>query len=117
MGITNQQIAESVQDAIRQMGETVDHAMTEIAKIAQAFSEAQDRRAEVYERTMAKLSAENRADHEEFRDAIAEMSVCLKLLQANQDRHDKNWARVWAIIVAVIVIPVGAAVISLVLHT
>jgi len=116
MGITNQQIAESVQDAIRQMGETVDHAMTEIAKIAQAFSEAQDRRAEIYERTMAKLSAENRADHEEFRKAIAEMSVCVQLLQANQARHDDNWKRAWAILLAVIIIPVGAAIVSLVLH-
>lgn len=93
MAITNQQIADLIQQSI----------------------EVFDRRLGQLVESFDKVTASDRVEHGDFRQAINKLATTTKLLQAGQSRHDDNWKQARYILIAAILIPVITAVVALVL--
>jgi len=64
----------------------------------------------------AKWSAQNEAEHADFRRALTEISETLVLLRERQGRHAKNWDTLWKIAVVPILVAVVGGVIALVVN-
>jgi hypothetical protein len=93
MAITNQQIADLIQQSIdvfdRRLGQLVE--------------------------SFENVTASDRVEHGDFRRAINALATSTKLLQAGQQRHDDNWRQARYVVVAALVIPIVTAIVALVL--
>lgn len=93
MGITNQQIVDVIQQSIK----TFDRRL---GQLIESFD---------------KITASDRVDHADFREAISDLVTTTKLLQAGQKRHDDNWKQARYVVVVVIIIPIVTQIVTLAL--
>lgn len=103
MGITNQQIADIIQRAV-----------TELTDALRDLVGAQVQESAAYRELLERMLKHEQEEHATFRRELAEIHTKQQRMHDRQMVHDDNWKRVWGILVAVLIIPVGVAIVTLV---
>lgn len=105
MGVTNQQIADLLEQVIKSVAE---------------YGERQGQRAEAeraaFRATIDKLVEHDTQNHDEFRGAIARLTTAIELLQQEQSRHCRNWSMLWKLLAVPTFGGVIAALLALILR-
>jgi hypothetical protein len=101
--------------------DAIKEAIAASVSMGGSFTAAMEKQAISFQTAIDRFIDADRSNHVEFRAAVSDLTTCVKVLQERQsqqqreiERHDRNWVKFWGIIVAVVIIPIGTAIVALV---